>query len=461
MSLLRKFLTKCTGQELYRLKLLDFRGNEYQTLHETIRHCHNPKVSDEQIRQKLNLSKTYFDKINSVLLNKCSAALTSKGTYEEVFALLQSKDLCDILKHEIKVREKKICKSNQPDEIERFYTVCFQTLRRLPVTEYDDALTESYMLKYLKHKSPLTIEDQIEAYAMLETQRVFVMAINGQMKSYEPKFLKKMKQYYAKIAHRPFHRAHFHYHLAMANYLDYYTTNYPALVAELKSAIHHYEMAKTHIDETYRIYVITKLAKAYCQGNNFEEAFKIYQEAFDLFGEKIAKHPYHPTMYAVIAIINGKYQEAEKMMNEHLQHLLQPQHPGTIDFDIYRTYAILYMNQSKFDLAAQYLQKAFTFKRSDVSLLGEILLRMVHNAFFVLSGDILTAKAVLARNLKFLRSKQSDAMVQEYMGFFKILEQIIRYRCGKKLPGEFHMQLRPYREGIMKLYGDLLYKMID
>lgn len=461
MTFLRLFLSRCTEQEIYKLKLLDLRGNEHEALLENIKHCKDAKVSDEQIQQQLKLSKSYFDKINSVLLNKCTTALTLNGTYEEVFGLFLEKDLPELLKHEVKVREKKIVKSSDAEEIIRFYYFSFQTLRRMPVSEYDDSLTEQYMLKYLKSKKNVTLEDQVEANAMLEAQRAFVKAASGAMKDYEAVFLKKMKKLQQQIKDKPLPRAHFHCHLAWANYYDFYTNDFNGLVSALKQALEFYEKGKSQIADSYRMYAITKLAKAYCQGSYFEEAMKIYREAFDLFGKQLSKNPYHPTMYAVVAIINGKYSEAEKMMNENLLHLLNPEKPGTIDFDIYRTYAILYMNQSKFDKAFQYLEKALTFKRSEISLLGDILLRMVHNSFFVLNNDLETAKSTLARNFKFLSSKGNDAMVKEYLGYFNMLKQIIRYREGKKLPKDFAQQLEPYRKGIMKLYGDLLDKMID
>lgn len=461
MTFLRLFLSRCTEEELYQLKLLDLRGNEYDTLHLTIKHCKNPKVTDEEIQHQLKLSKSYFDKINSVLLNKCTAHLTEKGTYEEVCGLLLQKDLPELLKHEIKIREKRMLNSSSQEEVCKFYYFSFQTLRRMPVSEYDDKLTEQYMLKYLKSKKHATVEDRVEANAMIEAQRVFVKAASGEMKNYEAVFLNKMKKLQQQIEGKPYPRAHFHYYLAWANYYDFYSNDFDALVSALKQALEYYEKGKSQIADTYRMYAITKLAKAYCQGSYFEQAMKIYKQAFDLFGNELSKNPYHPTMYAVIAIINGQYHEAEKMMNEKLLHLLNPEKTGTIDFDIYRTYAILYMNQSKFDKAFQYLEKALKFKRSEVSLLGDILLRMVHNSFFVLNNDLETAKSTLARNLKFLSSKGNDAMVKEYLGYFSMLKQIIRYREGKKLPKDFAQRLAPYRKGVMKLYGDLLDKMLD
>lgn len=461
MTFLRTFLSRCTIDELHKLKQLELKGNEQKVLLETIRQRDNTDCSDEEIQNKFQLSKSYFDKINSVLLNKCTAALTNNGNYEAILSFYQLKDLPDLFKHDLKIWARKFEKEKNEETLVEFYYTTFQLLRRLPASKFDDALTEYYMKQYLKYKKDACVEDIAEVNFMLEATRVFVKVVAGKIKTYEKEFLKKMEALYATIEGKPYYRAHFHAQLAWANYYDFCTNDFSKLVEALNRALKYYDKAKSKINQNYKMYAITKLAKAYCQGSQFKDAMKIYQEAFDLFGEQLARNPYHPTMYAVVAIINGKYAEAEKMMDENLLHLLHSEKPGTIDFDIYRTYAILYMNQSMFDKAFYYLEEALKFPRTNVSLLGDILLRIVHNAFFILNGDLATAKKILARNFKFLATKEGDAMVQEYILYFKIMRQIINHREGKKEFKNFKVQLVPFQEGITKLYGDLFYKMMQ
>lgn len=461
MTFLRAFLCRCTEQEQYKLKLLDLRGNEYEVLLETIKQCDNTKVDDLEIQNKFKLSKSYFDKINSILLDKCLIALTPNGTYKEVFALISAKDMPDLLKHEIKIWERKVLKTRSSEEVTNFYYSTFQFLRRIPASVFDLELMLKHKNLYLKHKKDKTEEDELEVAAMVLATQVFIEAVQGNMNSFSKKYHLEYNRIKSKIGDKQYHKANFHFNLAQANYYDYFTNDFNALVNALKLAMEFYDKAKGKVDISYKMYAITKLAKAYCHGSYFTEAMKVYDEAFSLFGAELASNPYHPTMYAIVAIINGKYVEAEKMMNENLLHLINNEKPGTLDFDIYRTYAILYMNQAMFDKAFYYLEEALKFRRTEISLLGDILLRMVHNAFFVMSGDLATAKATLTRNFKFLSLKEKDAMVQQYTGYFKMIQQIIRYKEGKKLPKDFTEQLSPYRQGIMKLYGDLLDKMVD
>ncbi|HRN93761.1 MAG: hypothetical protein M9931_05620 [Chitinophagales bacterium] len=461
MTFLRAFLCRCTEQERYKLKLLDLKGNEYEVLLETIKQRTNTDFDDTEIQNKFNLTKSYFDKINSVLLDKCLSALTPNGTYNDILSLILAKDMPDLLKHEIKIWERRILKTKDSNEITTFYYRTFQFLRRMPANVFDMEMLLKYKNLYLKHKKDRSEEDELEIAAMVLATQVFIEAVQGNMNTFSEKYHLELKRLKTEIGTKQYYKANFHTKLAEANYYDYYTSDFNALVNALKYAMEHYDKAQGGIDVTYKVYAITKLAKAYCHGSYFGEAMKIYDEAFSLFAAELSLNPYHPTMYAIVAIINGKYKEAEKMMNENLLHLLNNEKPGTLDFDIYRTYAILYMNQSMFDKAFYYLEEALKFRRTEISLLGDILLRMVHNAFFVMSGDLATAKTTLKRNFKFLALKEKDAMVQEYTGYFKMIKQVIRYKEGKKLPKDFTEQMTPYRQGIMKLYGDLLDKMVD
>ncbi len=460
MSFLRDFLQRCTELDLQTLKSLDLRGNEYDVLHYTIKSRRDNKVADYSIQQHFAFSKSYFDKLNSVLLKKVLNALTD-GTDDKVLGYLLEKDLIHLFIHELRIRERSIEKGNDEVAKSQFYRQVFHHVRRFPVSEYDDELSKKYAKKYLKSLSSFTEEDEAEIWLMYEFSRVFIFAASGKMKEHETAFLATMKKWWGKIGDKPFPRPQFHYHLAFASYYDFYTGDYNALIKSLQNANEAYDKAGGALAENYKVFVITKLAKAHCQGSKFTEALALYRDAFERYEIQLTRNLFHPLMFAIIAIINGKYTEAQKMMDSHLKHLLNSDIDSTLEFDVLRTYAVLHMNKGEFNKAFEYIERALQFKRTDMSQLGDILLRMVHNAYFVMTGDLATAKATLFRNQKFLNTKQKDKMTEEYAGYFNMLRDIIKHREGKKLPDDFAQKMQPYREGIMKLYGDLLDKMID
>lgn len=440
MSFLKDFLQRCTELDLQTLKRLDLRGNEYDVLNYTIKARRDNTVSDEAIQQHFAFSKSYFDKLNSVLLKKVLNALTD-GTDDKVLGYLLEKDLIHLFIHELRIRERSIEKRNDDEAKSQFYRQVFHHVRRFPVSEYDDELSKKYAKKYLKSISTLTEEDEAEIWLMYEFSRVFVFAASGKMKEHEPAFFVAMKKWWSKIGNKPYPRAHFHYHLAFASYYDFYTDDYNALVKSLQNANEAFDKANGALAENYKVFVITKLAKAHCQGSKFTEALSLYRDAFERYEVQLTRNPFHPLMFSIIAIINGKYSEAQKMMDEHLKHLLNSDIDSTLEFDIVRTYAVLHMNKGEFNKAFEYLERALQFKRTDMSQLGDILLRMVHNAYFVMTGDLETAKATLFRNQKFLNTKQKDKMTEEYAGYFNMLRDIIKHREGKKLPEDFAQKM--------------------
>lgn len=460
MSFLKDFLQRCTELDLQTLKRIDLRGNEYDVLHYTIKVRRDSKISDDLIQQHFAFSKSYFDKLNSVLLKKVLNTLTD-GTDDKVLGYLLEKDLIHHFIHELRIRERSIEKSGNNIEKSKFYRQVFHHVRRFPVSEYDDELTKKYAKKYLKSLPSFTEEDEAEIWLMYEFSRVFIFAASGKMNEHETAFLNTMQKWWSKIGSKPYPRAQFHYHLAFASYYDFYTGDYKSLVKALQNANDAYEKAGGTLAENYKVFVITKLAKAHCQGSKFTEALSLYRDAFERYEIPLTRNLFHPLMFAVIAIINGKYTEAEKMMDAHLRHLLNSDIDSTLEFDVVRTYAVLHMNKGEFNKAFEYIERALQFKRTGISLLGDILLRMVHNAYFIMTGDLETAKTTLARNQKFLNTKQKDKMTEEYGGYFTMLRDIIKHREGKKLPEDFAQKMQPYREGIMKLHGDLLDKMID
>jgi hypothetical protein len=99
LSFLKDFLQRCTELDLQTLKRLDLRGNEYDVLNYTIKARRDNTVSDEAIQQHFAFSKSYFDKLNSVLLKKVLNALTD-GTDDKVLGYLLEKDLIHLFIHE-------------------------------------------------------------------------------------------------------------------------------------------------------------------------------------------------------------------------------------------------------------------------------------------------------------------------------------------------------------------------
>ena len=249
--------------------------------------------------------------------------------------------------------------------------------------------------------------------------------------------------------------------LCKANYYDFYTSDH-RIVDVLVEAVKEFDLAKGAIPAGLKTYAYTKLAKAYCQCSRFEEAMRTYKECFALWGDELKRNHYHMLMYSVIAIIAHEFDEAQKMLDNFQAPNMTATPDVGMQFNIARNYAILHLHRSEYSQAFEHMQMFLQLRRSATDLLGDILNRLVHNAYFVLTGDLETALKLIEKNKKFLRSKGKTALTNQYDGYFSSMRDIIRYKYGiAKLPTDFDKQMESYQEGIMKLYGDLLVKMLQ
>lgn len=455
MSFLSDLLFRCTEDEIKRIKEFDMQNLHRKMMYALIDQVNTNALNEAQLQKQFGLSKSHYDKVNSVLFNTCVSGLTD-GTMKAGLSFFLEKELLTLYVHQLKLYERRL--KQYPDKvIEReLYWQAFQDFRRFPVSEFDEKRVKSYADKYLKAADKPTEEDKAEVWLMYEFSRVFVNSARGNNLKFEPVFLKTMEQWEEKVLDRPWYKAHFHYYLTWASYYDFFTSDIIGLVGSLQGALDAFDKAKGTIPENYKVFAITKLAKAYCLDSRFEEALEVYREAFKNYGTQLVRNYYHPLMFSIIAIINGEYKEAETMMDKELKHLIDKGPDSTISFDILRTYAILNIYQGNYKKAATYLQRGLTYSRTEVSRLGDILQRLVHNAYFVVTGDFETAKTSLSRNYKFLKSKPGDKLAEEYGKFFDILKIIIAHKKGKKLPADFNEQMEYFQKGIMKLYGGLL-----
>ncbi|MDB5283690.1 MAG: hypothetical protein JWO06_2765 [Bacteroidota bacterium] len=461
MSFLLDLIKTLTEDELKKLNSMPVKGREEEVLHKTLKY-RKEKTDvdvDARIQKELSLTKSHYDKINSVLLRKCYEHFTD-GSSEQVLNLIFEKRLMALQVHELKIREKNLLKNGTRQQLNDFYWAYLLKVRSQSVNGFDKKWIISMAHKYLATLPKATLEDEAEVMLMCESTFVFYHAVIGEGPGYEPVFLKLIADWEKKLKGKKYHRANFQLLLSKANYYDYYTSNH-AIVDTLEEALREFDLAKEKIPVNQKMYAYSKLAKAYCQCSRFEEAMRTYKECFRLWGEEMRKNHYQMLMYSVVALINREFDEAQNMIEYMMPKLTSSTDIG-MKFNTFRNNAILHMHKSEYDEALKHIHSFMQFPRSETDLLGDILNRMIHNVYFVMIGDFETATNLIEKNKKFLRSKGKTILTAEYTPYFNMLRDIIRYKTGiVKLPADFDKKMEPFQQGIMKLYGDLLLKMLQ
>lgn len=459
MSLLSDFLRTLKDDEIVSLKRLQLTDREHDAFSKTIHFVNSKNFEDATLQKELGMTKAHFDKMNSVLLDKVYSFHTGNDDHKVLY-MLWEKGLYGHLFHEARMRERRYIKSGEQKKLPVLYRLVFGITLRLPITEDKVALADLYAKKYLAALKKPTQEETYEIQIMQFWNTIFFESARGNMKKYEPVILSTLKTWDKKLGTKKYSGCRFFYWMSWGTYYEFYTHNFAGWTESLRNALREFDSSKKDLGENYRIFVITKLANAYCQGSFFKESLQMYRDAFVKYESQLIRNLYHPLLFSIIAIINHEFDEAEEMLQKHLIPRLQKFPEESLNFDIERTCAILYMNRGDYEKASFYLQRGQLWDKTQFALLGDILQRMVHNIYFLLVKDYAGAEAMLRRNKKFLASKQQDQMIEEYGKVFSIIGDIIRLKNGKNPGKNFHARLSDLHFGIMKLYGDLLDKAL-
>ncbi|MCS6933591.1 MAG: hypothetical protein NZM35_00390 [Chitinophagales bacterium] len=458
MSMLSDFLRTLKPDELAIVRQMPASEREKQVLLNTLVHLQDKEFDDELVQYELKLSKSHFDKINSVLLDKCYHVLTD-GSNREVLYLLWQKGLKTLLLHEAKIRERKLLKGNKK-KLAELYKIMFDISVRLPVLNGKIALAEEYGRKYLATLGKPAEEQRSEIWLNYLFGTVFYYAANGKMAEYEAWTKAELKKWARKLEGKDYPVCQFYYHLCWSAYYEHYSSDWDNLMKSLHAALEALGRCEERVGSNYRIYVETTIAKAYAHNSNYREAYERYSACFDKFAKQLVRNRYHPLMYAVIAILHQQYDVAESIMEKYMKFYLENTPHDTFNFDIERIYALLYMYKKDYTKAAYYLQRGQQWDKTKFTFLGDILQRITQNIYFILQRDFEMALTLLRSNKRFLQSKQPDEMTREYGVMFDLINDVIRLQTGKEPSKNFLQNLEQSRRGIMRLYAGLLDEFI-
>lgn len=452
--MLSEFLRTLKPDEIAVVKQMHTSKREKEVLQQTIAHLPDKTFDDELVQNELQLTKSHFDKINSVLLDKCYNALTN-GTNQAVLYLLWEKGQKTLLLHEAKVRERKLLKGNAK-KLAEFYKLMFDICVRLPVLNGKIVMAEQYGNKHLRALGKPTTEKRSEIWLQYLFATIFYYSANGKMNEYGPWTLAELEKWKKKLAGKEYPVCQFFYHLSWASYYEFYTSNFENLMQSLQASLTALQHCEERVGENYRIYVETKMANAYCHGSMYGLAMQTYSACFKKYEKALLRNRYHPLMYSVVAILNNQLDEAEQMMNNHLKFYLENTPNDTFNFDIERIYAVLYMYKKEYEKAAHYLQRGQQWDKTKFTFLGDVLQRIVQNIYFILIKDYEMAHTLLRTNKRFLQSKPEDEMTREYGQMFDVIADVLRLKTGKAMSKAFADNYTAAQKGIMKLYSGLL-----
>lgn len=447
-----------TAEEREKVTATNIVGVEEAVLQNAFKIADAKLSADKFTPENLGISRSHFDKVNSILTKKIYTALTD-GTFRQISDLLQAKGLMALHLHEITLENRRV-KDADKGTRKDFYIIAFEAIRRLSMDQIDLKVLKKYaeLLKPLLDKNDLLTPKVMDLkYLYIESAYNF----------YDGKSLKLADKTYKSIVAALPHPDKYigkpeysHYNLCLATFYRDYKGEHTKAIEHIRLTIENEE--KSGIKDTaFYVNAQGMMAVMLAQNSQFTEAWQIYHSLYNNHLEIISKSQYHNYLYPNVALVAGEYADAKRHMDIYSKPMMAPTVSLYFRFDAWRLYALYYMYIKNYGQAYKQIQEMQTIKRSEMTVAGDIMLRMLENVYFLITKEWDVAIALSKKNLKFLKSKEYTFENCEYMHLFYCCGELAKMNQKGKVQAEkLSAHLKVCRSGLLKMFGGFLSQVI-
>jgi tetratricopeptide (TPR) repeat protein len=402
MSLLTDLLKSLTPGELTSLDVLDIQAREKEVLQKTVHSINKKGATDLQLQQGLKLSKSHFDKINSKLLDKVIIKLAGTGLSEKFYYLL-SKQMFDLILHQVKLAEKRIKKDGNKDELKDFYLLCFQVIIRFNYNNFPTKALEQYANAHIQLLTPAEDEMKYKLLAVMYEQIIRYNKYRQKSDKVQQVTFNKLLQIEKVLSGKKWHSAEMRLHCAFAAYHE--MVDAAKSLEQINKAERAANEIYNQLEDKEKAFIILMKASLLMDNGKFDESVKYYERAQLELPKIFNITLYHTYNFSFALLINGDYEKAYCAMNLYFTPFLENEHAKNYHFDILRLYVIYALLVNDLNFAEKYVQQLQQFSKNDFTLFGDGIWRFVHTVYIAQTGDYLLATEMVRKNLKFAYEK--------------------------------------------------------
>ena len=453
MSYLLDLVKSFDENERKQFRHFDVIGKEELVCLQYAKHAAGKDFDETLLPAKLQLTKSHFDKINSVLLNK--ALLHFAGpVLKDKLDYLGRKQLPRLILHELKLTEKKLKKQNDTGTLLQFYEEAFRSTitanyNNFPLREIDH-YAQSYMRLLGKEQEAL----KYRMFAHLHETMIRYHSAREQGSVENEKSLRHLLNLQQSVSGKKMYEVEMRIHLGLSAYYE---------IDDIHKTLHHLLEADAAARKVYdtisdkdKSFLLAMLGQQMLVLSRYPEAIAKYNELFTRFPYR-ANYLYHPYQLVFALLIVKDFKRAEEAMKKYIEPFLKNENARNFHFDIMRLYAIYHLLNKETAKAGDYLQRILQFGKQDFTPLGDVLFRLVHNVYCVQTGDYALAADVLKKNIKFIDSKSETDGLEPYKKMFLDLGKVIRYKSkGATAKQPFPLADLEEGEGRARLFMDLI-----
>lgn len=413
---------------------------------------------EAKLPNTFNLSLSHVHKINSVLLNKAISALFGDN-YMFCFTTLVKRGLTELMLHELRIAERTIMQRKVKADTSAFYVAAFEALCAMFHPNFNVKLTQLYGKKYLDAiGNKATIAHKTYVAMRLHQSTMVAQALAGNEEAYRAEAFSVIQHWEKKLKHTKSKIALFHFHFTRSAFVKFYGSDANPFLESLEKCKHLLNELSNDIQREYSFRVYCELAFGYAEIESYKTAELNFDKAFSLPYINSTKQSYQSGSYMNVCLINKNYRKASLIFESQLKHFLGKGINNSLRFDVLVNALTLFLHTKKFEMAFNHLQLMKEYKRNEITLMGQILLRICETLYFYCCHDYKMAAVLARRNMRFMKRPENLNLQFTYHSELMHCLYLFSRQKGKGLQASFQLieQKKKLRGSMYNIFNQLL-----
>ena len=157
-------------------------------------------------------------------------------------------------------------------------------------------------------------------------------------------------------------------------------------------------------------------------------------------------------------LINQHYTKAATIFEQQLKGFLEPHVNRSLRFDILLNAVMLHLHTQRFEKAFAYLEQMRAYKRKEITLMGQILVRVCETLYFYCQQQYKMAAVLAKRNVRFMnRPENRNPQFNYHLQFMNCLLQLSRqHQKGLALTPDMLQLKQQLRGSMFNIFNRLL-----
>jgi len=457
MSLLPGFISFLNTEERNQLASMPLPGKE-KILRDIFVSELQAEPSKRELMQRLGLSSSHYDKLSTVVLKKAYRFFGGDDPLEQL-NFLSRKFMFHHLFHEIRSLRLKMNGVTESRR-ESFLRALFDFSINVPARYYDEKFVTKGAEDYLEHVKKDRPARELEVKAKILFARLNLLAQQPPNKSAVKRIHKEIQEAERKYKNVDDARAKAILYHVWVNFYRMVKPDYRQRKKYLQKIAALYG-GNEKMPEFERAISACHEAEILFERSEYDAAYYMYGTIITQRIQLLRNQFHHFARWIELAIILGKYNEAEQLLNTLFKMYVENNHEsnGVLGAILYSE---LYLATGDLDKAYHYLSLSKSLNSIQVYFTYEIRIRALETLYFGFAGDFDFSRRLALRNIRYVQLQRLSLKQFKYAHFYTLLKDFITIRRSypKYSTPKVNAYIKEFDKGYDKILGILYHRLL-